>query len=97
MTKQIIKPKNTNKNLDNDSDKQFPWYCHLCNKYEIIPQITNLDYNTQHKGKRYSFTVYDINIPTCQKCGYKVFTDEVENQMDVTFNKHVKQSNKKKE
>jgi DNA-binding transcriptional regulator YiaG len=43
------------------------------------------DAEVRHDGRLYTFTVPDLEIPVCQACGNKVFTEKVDDQISAAL------------
>lgn len=65
--------------------RSFPWICQSCKSQSVFPSHTNYRARLKHKGTIYKFEVPDLNIPICQSCQEKVFTREVDEQINKTF------------
>jgi YgiT-type zinc finger domain-containing protein len=55
-------------------DLPFPWRCFECKAKEVFPQATDYTMTVKHDGRPYTIRIPDLPIPTCRKCGEKVFT-----------------------
>jgi hypothetical protein len=53
--------------------------------------MATLSYNAEvrHDGRVYTFTVPSLNIPVCQACGAKVFTEKVDEQLSAALRAHL--------
>lgn len=49
--------------------------------------MTRICYNAEvrHDGRSYTFTIPELDIPVCQACGNKVFTEDVDDQINAAF------------
>jgi DNA-binding transcriptional regulator YiaG len=47
------------------------------------------DAEVRHDGRLYKFTVPRLEIPVCQACGEKVFTEKVDEQVTVALRSHL--------
>ena len=43
------------------------------------------DAEVRHDGRLYTFTIPDLDIPVCQACGNKVFTEKVDDQISAAL------------
>ena len=55
--------------------KPFPWRCPHCGRKEIRPRATRYTLEVKHDGRLHEVTVEDFEIPTCDACGEKVFSN----------------------
>ena len=55
----------------------FPWRCYHCGMRQVY--LIMMDYPAEVKwdGELYTFTVVDLELPSCQACGELVFTEKV--------------------
>jgi DNA-binding transcriptional regulator YiaG len=53
--------------------------------------MTSISYNAevQHDGRVYRFTIPELNIPVCQACGEKVFTENVDEQINTALRSYL--------
>jgi len=49
--------------------------------------MTRISYDAEvrHDGRLYTFTIPDLDIPVCQACGNKVFTEKVDDQISAAL------------
>ncbi len=49
--------------------------------------MTKIGYDAEvrHDGRLYTFTIPDLEIPVCQACGNKVFTEKVDDQINAAL------------
>jgi putative zinc finger/helix-turn-helix YgiT family protein len=49
--------------------------------------MTRMSYDAEvrHDGRLYTFTIPDLDIPVCQACGNKVFTEKVDDQISAAL------------
>jgi DNA-binding transcriptional regulator YiaG len=54
--------------------------------------MTTISYDTEvrHDGRLYTFTVPALEIPICQACGEKVFTENVDDQINAALRSHLR-------
>lgn len=73
-----------------DAVRPFPWKCASCGEREV--QLATVQYaaEVRHDGRLYAFTVPALQIPTCRACGEKVFTEDVDRQIDDALRLHIK-------
>ena len=72
-----------------DAERPFPWRCRHCFQVSVVP--TRVDYPTEvnYDGRLVSFVAHGVDIPTCQNCGEKVFTLEVDDQINAALYRHL--------
>ena len=54
-------------------DRPFPWLCTKCKAKEVFPLKTDYTTTVKHDKQSYTIRVPDLSIPTCRKCGERVF------------------------
>ncbi len=47
------------------------------------------DAEIRHDGRVYVFTIPQLNLPVCQACGEKVFTEKVDDQISAALRAHL--------
>ncbi len=49
--------------------------------------MTRISYDAEvrHDGRLYTITIPDLDIPVCQACGNKVFTEKVDDQISAAL------------
>jgi DNA-binding transcriptional regulator YiaG len=49
--------------------------------------MTRMSYDAEvrHDGRLHTFTIPDLDIPVCQACGNKVFTEKVDDQISAAL------------
>lgn len=70
--------------------RPFPWKCRNCLGHHVFMRTIAYDAQAKHDGVLHNFTVPRLRIPICRVCKEKVFTDEVERQIDVALQEHLK-------
>jgi len=53
--------------------KPFPWRCPSCAAKAVSPVATSYSLKVKHDGRLHEIEIDEIEIPTCQSCGEKVF------------------------
>ena len=48
------------------------------------------DAETRHDGRVHQFTIPKLQIPCCQACGEKVFTEDVDQQVNDALRRHLR-------
>jgi len=63
-------------------ERPFPWKCRHCGKREVT--LAKMDYDAEvlYNGRLRTFTVPNLELPACQACGEKVFTGDVDAQIE---------------
>jgi putative zinc finger/helix-turn-helix YgiT family protein len=72
------------------AERPFPWRCRHCGKDEVIMTTTCYAAEVRHDGRLYTFTIPHLDIPVCQACGEKVFTEQVDDQINATLRSHLR-------
>src|SRR4051812_9483441 len=67
----------------------FPWRCRHCGEKEVVLTTISYDAEVRHDGRLYTFTIPQLLIPVCQACGEKVFTEQVDEQVNVALRFHL--------
>ncbi len=72
------------------AERPFPWRCRHCGQQEVI--LTTLAYRAEvrHDGRLHSFVIPELTLPICQACGEKVFTEDVDCQVNEALRLHLK-------
>jgi hypothetical protein len=67
----------------------FPWRCHQCGKNAV--EMATIDYaaEVQHDGRLHAFVIPSLRIPVCQACGARVFTQDVDQQVNDALRSHL--------
>jgi putative zinc finger/helix-turn-helix YgiT family protein len=71
------------------AERPFPWRCRHCGKSEVVMTTVRYDPEVRHDGRLYSFTIPGLDIPVCQACGEKVFTEKVDEQINAALRSHL--------
>ncbi len=61
-----------------EKQRPFPWRCAECGREDVVPASTSYAGQVKYDGRQYSVDIPDLEIPTCQACGERVFTNRVE-------------------
>jgi DNA-binding transcriptional regulator YiaG len=53
--------------------------------------MTTTSYNAEvrHDGRLHAFTIPSLNVPTCEACGERVFTEKVDEQIQAALRSHL--------
>ena len=72
------------------ADRPFPQRCPRCAKKEVA--LTQIPYDAQirHDGRLYKFAVPNLDIPVCRACGEKVFSEQVDDQLNAALRLHLR-------
>jgi DNA-binding transcriptional regulator YiaG len=72
-----------------DATLAFPWRCNHCGENAV--DLVTIEYRAEarHDGRLYTFTIPSLRIPVCQECGEKVFTDDVDRQVNDALRLHL--------
>ena len=71
------------------AQRPFPWRCRHCGKREVTLAKTNYAAEVRHDGRLHTFTIPDLELPVCQSCGERVFTDQVDVQVNDALRAHL--------
>jgi len=64
-------------------DRPFPWRCRTCAKREVRPAVVPYECLCNVDGVLHRVTIDALKIPVCGACGEKVFTVEVDEQVQA--------------
>ena len=70
-------------------ERPFPWRCRHCDNKEVALAKTNYAAEVRHDGRLYTFTISDLELPVCQACGERVFTEKVDAQVNDALRAHI--------
>jgi putative zinc finger/helix-turn-helix YgiT family protein len=71
------------------AQRPFPWRCPHCGKSHVVMTTISYDAEVRHDGRVHTFTVPHLNIPVCQACSAKVFTEKVDDQINAALRSHL--------
>ena len=71
------------------ADEGFPRKCNHCAKKEVVFKKVSYVANVRHDGRDYSFKVPKLEIMVCSSCEEKVFTEDVDRQINAAMRKHI--------
>lgn len=71
------------------SDPPFPRRCRQCNKQTVERSKTEYEAEVRHDGRLHRFRIPELEIPVCQSCGSKVFTEHVDAQVSDALRTHL--------
>src|SRR5438552_18622747 len=69
--------------------RPFPWRCRRCGKSRVIMTTMSYAAEVRHDGRLHAFTIPRLDIPVCQACGEKVFTEKVDDQINAALRAHL--------
>ncbi len=61
--------------------KPFPRQCHKCGQQEVRPVASPYTAEVKHDGRLHKIEIAELEIPTCQSCGERVFSRRVNNEI----------------
>jgi DNA-binding transcriptional regulator YiaG len=73
-----------------DADQPLPWQCNHCGNNAVNMATIEYAAEVRHDGRLYAFTIPKLRIPICGECGEKVFTDDVDRQVNEALRSHLK-------
>lgn len=84
-------PKRTHENRKRPAgaERPYPWRCRRCGKDQVFPATIAYDAEVRHDGRSYPFTVSALELPVCRACGERVFTEEVDDQVQAALRSHL--------
>lgn len=65
-----------------NAERPFPWRCRKCGRDAVVMTTIEYDAEVRHDGRMHAFTVPSLRIPVCAECGEKVFTEDVDAQIN---------------
>ncbi|HVA50411.1 MAG TPA: helix-turn-helix domain-containing protein [Pirellulales bacterium] len=71
------------------AERPFPWQCRRCAKKEVELATISYDAEIRHDGRLHKFAVPNLDIPVCRACGEKVFSEKVDDQINVALRSHL--------
>jgi putative zinc finger/helix-turn-helix YgiT family protein len=71
------------------AERPFPWRCRQCGKREVTLAKTSYAAEVRHDGRLHEFTIPDLELPVCQACGERVFTEKVDAQVNDALRAHL--------
>jgi putative zinc finger/helix-turn-helix YgiT family protein len=72
-----------------NADRPFPWRCRHCGQAQVVMTKISYDAEIRHDGRLYAFTVPDLVLPVCKACGEKVFTENVDDQINAALRRNL--------
>jgi hypothetical protein len=71
------------------ADRPFPWRCRHCGETAVVPKLVDYQDEVKYDGRLVSFLARNIEIPVCQNCDEKVFTEVVDNHLVDAMRQHL--------
>jgi hypothetical protein len=68
-----------------NADRPFPGRCRDCGERQVVMTTISYGAEVRHDGRLYAFTVPSLELPVCQACGSKVFTENVDDQISAAL------------
>lgn len=72
------------------ADRPFPWQCRRCGKKDVVLTTISYDAEVRHDGRTHAFVVPNLEIPVCRACGERVFSEQVDEQINVALRSHLR-------
>jgi len=72
-----------------NAERPFPWRCRHCGKRQVTLAKTDYAAEVRHDGRLHTFTIADLELPVCQSCGDRVFTEKVDAQINDALRAHL--------
>lgn len=63
----------------------FPWLCRNCGRKTVVLSKILYTIKVNHDATLHDVAIKDLEIPICQKCDTKVFTNEVDVQVNAAL------------
>ena len=70
--------------------KPFPWRCPKCGLKEVRPSVAPYAAEVKHDGRVHEVAIDQLEIPTCQSCGEKVFSKHVDDQISQALRRQLR-------
>ena len=71
------------------AERPFPWRCRHCGESRVVMSTTEYPAEVSHDGRLHTFTISDLELPICQACGEKVFTEKVDQHVRKALRSHL--------
>jgi len=72
-----------------DQPDGLPCRCRNCGKQAVKMTAITFDAEVRHDGRLYEFNIPKLQIAVCEKCGEKIFTEEVDEQVNAHLRAHM--------
>ena len=72
------------------AERPFPRRCRHCGKQEV--HLATIEYTAEvrHDGRLHTFTIPELKLPMCGACGERIFTEQVDDQINDALRAHLK-------
>jgi DNA-binding transcriptional regulator YiaG len=67
------------------ADAPFPWHCRHCWQEKVFAARIDYTCDINYDGRLVTVTTNDLEIPICSNCGEKVFTEKVDDQINIAL------------
>jgi hypothetical protein len=71
------------------ADQPFPWQCRNCGEMSVVSRRIDYQDTVRFDDRLVSYLARDIEIPICENCGEKVFTEKVDAQLCEAMQRHL--------
>lgn len=71
------------------AERPFPSQCRRCGRKDVVLTTISYDAEIRHDGRTYRFMVPNLEVPVCRACGEKVFSEKVDDQINVALRSHL--------
>ena len=69
--------------------RPFPRRCRQCGEKEVRLTKMSYDAEVRHDGRLHEFNIPQLELPVCEACGEKVFTEKVDTQFTDALRLHL--------
>jgi putative zinc finger/helix-turn-helix YgiT family protein len=83
-------PSPTAKKTKPNLERSFPMRCRRCGQQQVYLATVKYNASVRHDGRLHSFTIPKLLVPTCKSCGEKVFTEDVDAQVNNALRSHLR-------
>lgn len=70
-------------------DTEYPRKCNACAQKRVVMATIDYTAEVRHDGRLYEFVVPKLHIEVCEACGEKVFTEQVDAQINHALRNHI--------
>ncbi|PHS02595.1 MAG: hypothetical protein COA78_20800 [Blastopirellula sp.] len=71
------------------ADRPFPRRCRSCGEQKVEMGTTDYHIEVKHDGRLHPLHISKLELPICQACGEKVFTEKVDAQVTQALRTHL--------
>lgn len=72
-----------------NAERPFPRRCGYCGQEKVCLTTIRYEAAVRHDGRLHLFTIPALQLPVCQECGEKVFTEKVDDQINAALRSHL--------